>query len=313
MKLSEISKSISDVIKRVTQGVVTIFTEKASIDVLFGYRPIRGIGSGFIISNDGVIVTNAHVIKDASKIKVLQPNGEKSYAQLMAVDPYRDLGLLRIQAKELYSLELSDSGKVEIGELVFAIGSPLGLPGPTVTMGVVSAIGRTFVSKDVILEDLIQTDAAINPGNSGGPLVNAEGKVIGVTTAIVPYAQGIGFAIPINTVKKFLLMIEKYGRPVRAWIGVYVTSITPELASIYNLPVRRGLVIVKVLPGTSAHEYGLREGDIIISINNVELDKASKLKEVIEDSIDKGYVNLKIIRNSEAYNVKVPILIEPLY
>ncbi len=313
ISLSDLSRSISDVVKDVAKGVVTIFTVIPSIDILLGQRPIKGAGSGFVIDPNGLIVTNAHVVKGASRIKVMLPTGESDYASLIAIDPYRDLALIKTKFNDLHPLKLGNSDEVRVGEIVFAVGSPLGLPGPTVTMGVVSAIGRTIVGRDIVLEDLIQTDAAINPGNSGGPLINALGEVIGVTTAIIPYAQGIGFAIPINTVKRFIELVRRYGKPIRAWIGAYVAQITPEVASAYGLPINKGLIIVRVAPGTPAQEVGLRAGDIIVKANGKEVIRVKDLKETIEDSIDRGFVKLEIVRDLRRYLVKVPIVIEVPY
>ena len=286
MKLDDLSRMISDVVKRASESVVMVATLVPSITSLLTGREVRGIGSGFVIE-ENLIVTNSHVIYGANRVVVFFSDGTRCESRIIAVDPYRDLALLETSCGTPKPLKLGDSDKIRVGEIVFAIGSPLGLPGPTVTMGVVSAVGRTIIGKtvsgeDIILEDLIQTDAAINPGNSGGPLVNASGEAIGVATAIIPYAQGIGFAIPINTVKKFLFFVKKYGRPVRAWIGVYVMQLTPEISSAYNLPIDKGLLVVKVVPGSPADRVGLREGDIIVRVNDKVVSKTRELKELID-------------------------------
>ncbi|WFO76301.1 trypsin-like peptidase domain-containing protein [Desulfurococcaceae archaeon MEX13E-LK6-19] len=316
MKLVDLSKMFSDIVKKASESVVMVSTIIPSITSLFVGREIRGIGSGFIIDKR-LVVTNSHVVYGADRVAVLFSNGNKCGARIIAVDPYRDLALLETESDTPKPLKLGDSDKIKIGEIVFAIGSPLGLPGPTVTMGVVSAVGRTIVGKsitgeDIVLEDLIQTDAAINPGNSGGPLINASGEAIGITTAIVPFAQGIGFAIPINTVKRFLYFIKKYGRPIRAWIGVYVTKVTPELASVYGLPIDKGLLVVRVVPGSPAYNVGMKEGDIIVKVNGKKVEKVRELKEIIEDSIDKGYIVLEFIRGTVKYKIRVPISVEEL-
>lgn len=316
LKLQDLSRMFSDVVKKASESVVMVSTVIPSITSLFIGRELRGIGSGFVIDKK-LVVTNSHVVRGAGRVVVFFSNGDKSEAGVVAVDPYRDLALLETFSDTPKPLELGDSDKIMVGEIVFAIGSPLGLPGPTVTMGVVSAVGRTIVGKsitgeEIVLEDLIQTDAAINPGNSGGPLVNASGEAIGVATAIVPYAQGIGFAIPINTVKRFLYFIKKYGKPVRAWIGVYVTQVTPELASAYSLPVDKGLLVVRVVPGTPAYSVGIREGDIIVKVDGRKAERVRDLKEAIEDSIDKGHVVLEFIRDTVRYKIKVPVIVEEI-
>jgi len=312
VKLSEISSSFAGVVREVAQSVVTITTVKPKYDLLLGVRPAKGVGSGFIVSGEGVVVTNSHVVGGAAEIVVVFPDGSREEGAVIAVDRSRDLALLKVARGGLKPLKLGDSDALSAGEIVFAIGSPLGLPGPTVTMGVVSAIGRTIVGEGVVLEDLIQTDAAINPGNSGGPLINAEGEVVGVTTAMIPYAQGVGFAIPINTVKRFIHIIARYGRPLRAFIGVYVASVTPDTSTLFSLPVSEGVVVVKVIPGSPAHEAGLRVGDVIVRANGREVRRPKDLKESIEDSIDRGVVVLRVIRWGAELSVKVPIVVEAL-
>ncbi|MEM2589842.1 MAG: trypsin-like peptidase domain-containing protein, partial [Zestosphaera sp.] len=215
MELREFSSRISDLITVVSKSVVTIFTLVPSIDIFFRYREVRGAGSGFFVE-PGLIVTNAHVVMNAREVVVLVPKHGKERAKVLVADPYRDLALLKVGVSDAEPLPLGDSDKLKVGDLVFAIGSPLGLPGPSVSMGVVSALGRTITGENIVLEDLVQTDAAINPGNSGGPLINVDGEAVGVATAIIPYAQGIGFAIPINTVRRFIQMIREYGTVVRA-------------------------------------------------------------------------------------------------
>jgi S1-C subfamily serine protease len=207
-------------------------------------------------------------------------------------------------------MKLGDSNRIEVGEIVLAIGSPLGLLENSVTMGVVSAVGRTLTTQEIILEDVIQTDAAINPGNSGGPLVNLNGEAIGVTTAIIPFAQGIGFAIPINAVKRFIEMVSKYGRPLRAWIGVYVAPLNPTMAALYKIPVNEGLLVIRVVPGSPADRRGIVEGDIIVSANGRSVRRTSELREAIEESIDKGSVTLQVQRGRKTFEVDVEIIVE---
>ncbi|MEM0371651.1 MAG: trypsin-like peptidase domain-containing protein [Ignisphaera sp.] len=310
MDLKDLSHRIADIIEDVRESVVTISTVKLGLDELFGITPVKGVGSGFVIHNKGYIVTNSHVVRNASRVMVVLPDGESIEGRVLASDPQKDLALLKIDIEGLKQLALGDSDKVRVGELVFAIGSPLGLPGSTVTMGIVSAVNRTIVGENIILEDLIQTDAAINPGNSGGPLVNVDGEAIGVTTAIIPYAQGIGFAIPINTVKRFLDIIAKYGRPVMVWIGVYVAPINRQTAVMYGLPVEEGLVVVDVVRGGPAYSVGIRRGDIIVKANNKKVVSARDLRSAVEESIDRGYVRLDVVRGGRVYTLEVPIAIE---
>jgi len=310
MNLKALSSEISRIVEQVKSSVVTVSTLVEHPLSIFGYEPVKGFGSGFVALK-GYVVTNAHVIKGATRVTVSFVDGYASRAGIVATDPTRDLALL--ETEEYGSpMKLGDSSKLKVGEIVLAVGSPLGLFQHTVTMGVVSATGRTIVGENIVLEDLIQTDAAINPGNSGGPLINLEGEAVGVTTAIIPFAQGIGFAIPINTVKRFLGMIEKYGKPLRAWIGVYVAPLNPTIASVYNIPVKQGLLVVKSIPGTPAYRRGIREGDVILQANHIPVTKPSDLKEIIEDSVEKGFVNLLIQRGFNTYSLDVEIIVQPL-
>jgi len=312
LELREFSSRISDLITTASRSVVTVFTLVPSIDIFFRYREVRGAGSGFFVE-PGLIVTNAHVVMNAREVVVLIPKHGKERARVLVADPYRDLALLRVSVSDTEPLPLGDSDKLKVGDLVFAIGSPLGLPGPSVSMGVVSALGRTITGENIILEDLVQTDAAINPGNSGGPLINVDGEAVGVATAIIPYAQGIGFAIPINTVRRFIQMIREYGAVVRAWLGVYVTPLTEEAVKLYELPVSEGVVIVDIVPGSPADKHGLAIGDIIIEANNKLVRKVSDLRAAVEESISHECVNLKIVRGHKIISKCVPPVVERLY
>lgn len=310
LSIRKFSDDVTEIVSKAMQSVVTISTVKMAIDSFFGLAPVRGVGSGFIIHGKGYIVTNNHVIQGSSTAYVILPDGETTEAEVVATDPYRDLALVKVDTSNLKPIALGDSDRIRVGEIVFAIGSPLGLPGATVTMGVVSAVGRTISGEDIVLEDLIQTDAAINPGNSGGPLVNVDGEAIGVTTAIIPYAQGIGFAIPINTVKRFLEMLSRYGRPIVAWIGVYVAPVSQEQARVFRLPISKGLVVVGVVRGSPAHEAGISRGDIIVRANGREISSPRELRIAVEESVEKGYIELEIIRGGRRYRVEVPVAVQ---
>ena len=298
------SNQIVELVNTIKDGVVSIVTTRVSVDNFFRPTPVRGVGSGFIISSNGYIITNNHVVRGMSRVTVITPDGKKYMSSVVSSDPMVDLALLKIDA-ETTPLKLGDSDTIRVGEIVLAIGSPLGLPGPNVTMGVVSATGRNIEGEGIILEDLIQTDAAINPGNSGGPLINLDGEVVGVTTAMIPYAQGISFAIPINSVKRFLKMLAKYGRPIHPRIGVYIVAINPQLKTMYGLPTDEGLLVVRVQYGSPAYYSGIREGDIILEANGRKLKTARDLRRTIEDSIERGSVELYLMRPSGPARVEV--------
>jgi S1-C subfamily serine protease len=310
MKLSDLSKEIVDLVASIKDGVVSITTIRVGLDSFLRPQPIKGVGSGFIVDERGFIITNYHVIRVGRRADIILSNGMKYTAELVSSDPSLDLALLKIDEGDIKPLRLGDSDKIEVGELVIAVGSPLGLPGPNVTVGVISALGRNIEGRGIILEDLIQTDAAINPGNSGGPLINMDGEVIGVTTAMIPYAQGISFAIPINSVKRFIDMIRKYGRPIHPKIGVYISDITPQMQSYYGLPISHGVLIVRVIFGSPAQIAGLREGDIIVSANGREIRNSRMLRREIENSIEEGYVRLGILTKDGVREIDVKLIIE---
>ncbi|MEM4463716.1 MAG: trypsin-like peptidase domain-containing protein, partial [Fervidicoccaceae archaeon] len=288
MSIDHLSKDIVRIVEQAKESVVTIASQIPHPLTLFGFEPLKSFGSGFLVE-EGFIITNAHVVQNAKRVNVMYWDGYAETAEVIASDNSRDLALLEATSHGK-PIGMGDSENINVGEIVLAIGSPLGLPGPSVSMGIVSATGRIIVNESFSLEDLIQTDAAINPGNSGGPLVNLRGEAIGVTTAIVPFAQGIGFALPINSVKRFIYMLRKFGKPVRAWIGVNVTSIGPMIARMYGLGAREGLMVVRVIPGTPASKAGLREGDVILKANGRVVRKVSNLREAIEDSVERGRV-----------------------
>lgn len=312
--LVELNNKVVEMVNSVSKGVVTISTVRLRYDMFFDITPVKGVGSGFLIDKNH-IVTSAHVILNARRVDILFYDGFRIEGQVISVDPYRDLALIHVRRipDESKPIPLGDSDSLKIGELVFAIGSPLGLPGPTVTMGVVSAIGRSIIGRNVSLEDLIQTDAAVNPGNSGGPLVNVMGEAVGVVTALIPFAQGVGFAIPINKVKRLIEMIKLYGRLVRGMIGIYTVALNPQLASAYQLPLSSGLLTVKVVLGSPAYNAGMRPGDIIVKVNDKKVVKPSQLRRLIEDSIERGYVELEVYRDRYGpLHLRVPIVVEEI-
>jgi serine protease Do len=231
----------------------------------------QSLGSGFVWSSQGIIVTNNHVVEGASRITVNFSDGTQVPAKLIGVDPDSDVAVLRVDAKNLLTAPIGTSADLLIGETVIAVGNPFGLSG-TVTTGVVSALGRSVPSKDRTFTDFIQTDASINPGNSGGPLLNIEGRVIGINTMIYANAQGIGFAIPVDRAKKVIEDILRYGQVHSAWIGAVTATITPEEARRTGLRASRGALIARVISGSPAQAAGLRNGDIITAVAGRPVD-----------------------------------------
>jgi S1-C subfamily serine protease len=307
--LGRLSGEISSLVEKAWDSVASVITTGVRVDTFLSLIPVRGVGSAFTISRDGYLITNNHVVSEVESIEVFL-GGRRLDGRLVARSPSHDVALLRVPEADLKPLKLGDSDSIKIGELVLAIGSPLGLPGPNISLGVVSAVGRTIESEGFILEDLIQTDAAINPGNSGGPLLNMRGEVIGMTTAMIPYAQGIGFAIPINTIKRFIDMVSRYGRALRPWIGVITMPLGEHIARYLSLGTSEGLLVVRVLRGSPAHLHGIREGDIIIEAQGHPVRKVGDLRKILEESIEKGVVRLRIMRDYKDFSLEVPMAVE---
>jgi len=265
-------KAALDTIEKVTKTVVNISTIKLVHNMFFQAVPVAGMGSGTIFdAAKGLVLTNNHVVGGAEKINVTLWNNQVLEGDIVGACAVHDIAVVKVKANDLPSAQLGDSDKLRVGQRVFAIGNPFGLAGgPTVTSGVVSALNRTIESDRGLIENLVQTDAAINPGNSGGPLVDLEGKVVAISTAIIPFAQGIGFAIPINSAKTCTNGIVTEGIAVRPWLGVIGLTVTEDIARYYGLPVERGVLVTKVADGSPAEEAGILDGDIILGMDNVE-------------------------------------------
>jgi serine protease Do len=265
----------------------------------------QSLGSGFIISTDGLILTNNHVVEGADEIKVKLDNGKEYKAEIKGRDQKLDLALIKITSKEnLPSTTLGDSDALEIGEWVMAIGNPFGLS-ETVTAGIVSAKGRVIGSGPY--DDFIQTDASINPGNSGGPLFNAQGEVVGINTAIVAGGQGIGFAIPINMAKTIIPQLKDKGKVTRGWLGVQTQSLTAELAASFGLQEEKGALVADVIKDTPAEKAGLKSGDIILEFDGKPVKDASELIKIVAGSPPGKTVKLRIFRDRKEQTVEVSL------
>jgi len=262
------------VVEKVSPAVVNISAESTVREAdpffgIFGFgaeRPAQSLGSGFIVDRNGIVVTNAHVIEGASRITVTLLDGRELDADVLGSDRDADLAVLKVKASNLPALPLGHSSDLMIGETVIAIGNPFGLSN-TVTTGVLSAQGRTVPSErgERLFTDFLQTDASINPGNSGGPLVNAGGDVIGINTAIIQGATGIGFAIPADRARRVVDDLLRFGELQPLWTGAQLLSVDPELARRYGLAVRRGALVFKIYPDSPAASAGLREKDVIVA------------------------------------------------
>jgi len=238
----------------------------------------QGIGSGVITTKDGYILTNNHVVEGADEVKVALQDGREFTAKVVGRDPKSDVAVIKIEAKDLPAVPMADSDKVEVGDVVLAVGNPFGI-GQTVTTGIVSATGRAHMGLDY--EDFIQTDAAINPGNSGGALVDAEGRLIGINTAILSRSggnQGIGFAIPVNLARDVMSSLVKDGRVTRGYLGVMIQDVTPAIAKQFDLKENSGALVGDVTPKSPAEKAGVKSGDVITEFNGKKVTDSRHLK-----------------------------------
>ena len=268
--------------------------------------PRRGKGSGFIVSKDGYILTNNHVVEDAEKIRVTMLDGRTFDAKKIGQDPTFDLAVIQIEAKDLPFLPLGDSDATEVGEQVVAIGNPYGF-GSTVTAGIVSAKNRTLQAPGVNFQGFLQTDAAINPGNSGGPLIDMNGSVIGINTAIIPYAQGIGFAIPIDMAKQVMDDLIKHGEVRRGWLGATVQPLTAPLVEAYKIPVKEGSIIADIQPGSPADKFGLRRGDVIVKIGDKDVKTSEDVVYAVRNKLAGDKVKFEIYRDGKKMSLDVTL------
>ncbi len=306
----------------VLPSVVNIQTEatirRRAVDPFmdpFGFFGDRGrsytsqsLGSGFVWSSDGIIVTNNHVGEGASRIIVNLNDGRQLPAKLRGVDPDSDLAVLRVDQKGLAAAPIGTSSDILIGESVLAVGNPFGLSG-TVTTGVVSALGRSVPSQDQsrTFTDFIQTDASINPGNSGGPLLNIEGRVIGINVAIYAQAQGIGFAIPVDRAKKVIEDLLRYGEVHAAWVGAVTATLTPEEARRLDLKTQRGAVVVRVFSNSPAEEAGLKTGDVITAVAGRPVDSREAFSTATATLAPGGNVQLTVDRGGSSRTVNLRV------
>jgi serine protease Do len=268
--------------------------------------PMKGKGSGFIVSKDGYILTNNHVIEGADKITVSLADGRQLDAKIVGKDPTFDLAVIKVTAGNLPVLPLGDSDALQVGEWVVAIGNPFGLD-HTVTVGVISAKNRSIRAGNVSFDGFLQTDAAINPGNSGGPLLDLDGKVVGINTAIIPYAQGIGFAIPVNMAKSVIDDLVNYGRVRRGWLGVYVQPLTSDIAQAYGLKVEKGAVVADVVPDSPADKAGIKRGFVITKVDGVEINDAQDLVFQIRKRMAGDKIKIEIATSNGKSSITVTL------
>lgn len=315
---------VIDIVEKVSPSVVTVGVEKRIInfdpfDIFARPQSIQeeqDIGSGFVVSSDGLIVTNKHVVSVPGKYKVITHDGEKYDVESIYRDPVNDIAIVKIKALDLKPVEMGDSSKTKVGQLVVAVGTPLGEFRGSVTKGIVSGIGRgittgsPFSSFAERLDDVIQTDAAINPGNSGGPLVNSSAQVIGVNTAVASGAENIGFALPINIIKDSLKNFNQNGQFNRPYLGIAYKILSKDIAILNDLP--QGAYVQDIVNDSPAQKAGLQTGDIIISIDGKKIDgKNNEIAVIIASKKIGDVITLSLWRNGKTLEIKATLAPAP--
>ena len=314
--------SIAGIVSKVTPAVVSIVSESYRSSYYGMGSVSRAAGTGMIVSSDGYVITNKHVIDGARNIQIILDNGDTyDSVKLLGTDPLNDVAYLKIDgAKDLPTIPLGDSKTIAVGQPVLAIGNALGAYQNSVTQGIIGGTGRSVTAGDSTggsieyLTDMLQTDAAINPGNSGGPLVNAAGEVIGINTAVSTDAQGLGFAIPISAVKGMLNYIMETGKAERAYLGVSYIAVTPEVVKEYNLDVTSGAYVYNessrsnaVVKGGPADKAGIKTGDIITKVNGVEIGRAGSVSTLVGEYKVGDTIALTLRRNKQEMTVNVTL------
>ncbi len=325
--------SYAQAVQRAAPAVVNIYTRKVvtsrrrplldspllrrffgESNTLLRKRTQTSLGSGVIMSTQGYVLTNNHVIEDADEIEVLLADGTTVTANVLGADPDTDLAVLTIDVKNLPSVVIRDSSNLQVGDVVLAIGNPFGF-GQTVTQGIISATGRNRLGINTF-ENFIQTDAAINPGNSGGALINAYGELVGINTAIFSKSggsQGIGFAIPIRLARDVMTQIIQHGRVIRGWLGLEVQNISPQLAESFGLSDQIGVLVAGIVRHSPAHTAGIQPGDIILSFDAHDIVDAKVIQDEIASRKPGDEVTITGLRKGQKFNAKAKIDQRPIY
>jgi serine protease Do len=316
--LAELDREFTTLINQVLPSVVSIEATPADVmdprlqmlRFLFGgdESGARPSGSGVIVSDKGHIVTNLHVVANAKAVQVQLADGRTLPAQFVGADAPSDIAIMKIEADGLLPLPFGDSDAVNVGQMVFAVGNPLGLQ-ETVTQGIISAKGRRALSEAA--NEFFQTDAAINPGSSGGPLVNLKGEFIGINNSVSPQGQGIGFAIPANTVRRVFESIRDHGRFIRPWFGAYMRSLTPQLAQQLGLPDAVGVLVMLTYEGSPAETGGVKSGDVIVEFNGKPIRDLIDLRNRVAETDIGQKVSMRLRRGGKELTLQTVLAVEP--
>jgi S1-C subfamily serine protease len=308
MPVSE--KDVVSSVQQVSPAIVSVATLRVIQENTFDAVPVRGLGSGIIFDSNGGILTNHHIVEEAQRVEIVTGDSKKHQGEVLGSDAMSDIAVIRVDGDGLPTVKLGDSDKIVPGQIAIAIGNPYGflLPGPTVTVGVISALKRHIHVEDHMYEDLIQTDASINPGNSGGALADSSGHVIGVNTANIPFAQGIGFAIPINTARRIAKEIIEHGRVLRPYLGVAGITLNQQIAEYYNLNQAQGVLVVRVGRGSPAQRGGMQAGDTILQADGKPLQSWEDLQHALQSK--KVGENLDVLVSREGRQGKMSIQLQ---
>ena len=305
MSLGKLESKIVAVVEDVLPSVVSVYTTVLTRIDLFRVAPVQGMGSGVIVEEDGIIITNAHVVRKAQKIGLQLHGGNKMDAKILGMMKGLDIAILKVNETDLDPITIGESNTLKVGQFAIAVGNPLGL-GESVTFGLVSALNRTISAQNAMLEGLIQTTAEINPGNSGGALVNTNAELIGIPTAVIPFSQGIGFAIAIDSVRGLLEEFRETGKVSTPWIGITGYTINPRIANYYQLTKDKGALIIQV-PNGPAKKAGIKPNDIIVGVNDEEINSIQLLIQKIVKRRIGEEVKIKYIRNGRTFETYVKL------
>jgi serine protease Do len=307
--LLELEKKLVEVVDEVVQSVVSVSTTRLARTQLSRVVPVQGQGSGVILTDDGFIVTNAHVVEGARDVEVTLYDGRSFKAVVVGESRARDLAILKIEVEKLNPIEMGESGNLKVGQFAIAVGNPLGL-GSTVTFGMVSAIDRTIQSQETFLEGLIQTSAQINPGNSGGALVDSHGRLIGVPTAMIPWSQGIGFAIAVDSLKGVFDELVETGTVQTPWMGIVGVTLNKGIAAHYRLHVDKGALLVDVPKGPS-RSMGLQPGDVIMALDGEDINGMEDLRSRVMQKRVGNKLRVKFQRGDDVFEGYVELMPAP--
>jgi len=312
MALADLEARVASAVEAVAPSVAAVEATRLAPRGRGAGYPLPSQATAVVTDREGFLVTNHHVVDGAAHLAVRLADGRELPAEVVGGDEVTDLALVRVDANDLPAARLGDSESLRVGQFVLAVGHALGLPGgPTVSLGVVSALARPLPGTDFVFEGLVQTDAAINPGNSGGPLVDLGGAVVGINTAVVPYAQGVGFALPIHAARRITDELRRTGRVVRPWVGVQVAELVPSLARQIAAEPHSGLLVAEVVPRSPAHRAGLRAGDVLCAVGPFEVRTVRELLESLARFPVGSDVALAFRRRGERLSASVPLQESP--